>query len=208
MHPSLLPRWRGAAPIERAILAGDTETGVSIMVLTAGLDSGPVCLVRSIPIGPEEDYGGLAAKLEELGGDLLAEALDEEAVGADPARCVEQDDSVATYAEKLTADDRRLNPIETALKLDLRVRALHPHIGTYIELGHDERLGVGQARPVPIEDRPLYPGWDTATEPGTLLTDGARPLFVCGDGALELITVKPAGKRMMAAEDYVRGLRR
>ena len=76
VHPSLLPRWRGAAPIERAILAGDTRTGVSIMVLTEGLDSGPVCLQDSEPILPEDDYGSLAARLEALGGELLIRALD------------------------------------------------------------------------------------------------------------------------------------
>jgi methionyl-tRNA formyltransferase len=200
VHPSLLPRWRGAAPIERAILAGDSETGVSIMVLTAGLDSGPVCLTQSVPIGPEEDYGELVARLEQIGGDLLVQALDQEAAGADPARCAEQDESAATYAEKLTAADRRLDPREPAVKLDLRVRALNPHVGAYLEIANAERLGVGRARPVAAVP--------SAAGPGTLLLDGARPVLVCGEGALELITVKPAGKRMMAAEDYVRGLRR
>jgi methionyl-tRNA formyltransferase len=200
VHPSLLPRWRGAAPIERAILAGDGETGVSIMVLTAGLDSGPVCLARPVPIGPEEDYGELVATLEQVGGDLLVEALDQESTGADPARCREQDDSAATYAEKLTAEDRRLDPWESAVKLDLRVRALNPHVGSYLEIPGGERLGVGRARPVAPPSG--------AHEPGTLLVDGARPLLVCGTGALDLLRVKPAGKRMMAAEDYVRGLRR
>ena len=78
VHPSLLPRWRGAAPIERAILAGDSETGVSIMRLTAGLDSGPICLQQRVPIDPDDDYGTLAARLEAVGGELLVRALDEQ----------------------------------------------------------------------------------------------------------------------------------
>lgn len=216
VHPSLLPRWRGAAPIERAILAGDAETGVCIMVLTEGLDSGPVCLSRTVPIGSEEDYGGLVSKLESIGGELLIEALDAEAAGADPARCAAQDDAAATYAEKLTPEDRRLDPSESAVKLDLRVRALNPHVGAYVELADGTRLVVGRARAVALADvlpdgaatdGPTTAGEDSAI-PGALLLHDKRPLLVCADGALELITVKPAGKRMMAAEDYVRGLRR
>lgn len=199
VHPSLLPRWRGAAPIERAILAGDAETGVCIMVLTEGLDSGPVCLTQTVPIGPEEDYAELASKLEQVGGKLLIAALDAEAAGADPARCVEQDDAAATYAEKLTAEDRRLDPLEPAVKLDLRVRALNPHVGAYVELSDGSRLVVGRAKAV---------AHDGVRTPGTLLLDGKRPLLVCAEGVLELIAVKPPGKRMMPAEDYLRGLRR
>ncbi len=140
VHPSLLPRWRGAAPIERAILAGDSESGVSIMRLTAGLDSGPVCLQERVPIAADDDYGTLAAKLEALGGELLVRALDE-----GPA-FVEQDDAGATYAEKLTAQDRRLDPALPAADLARRVRALSPHIGAYIEQPDGSRLGVWQVR--------------------------------------------------------------
>jgi methionyl-tRNA formyltransferase len=140
VHPSLLPRWRGAAPIERAILAGDTETGVSIIRLTAGLDSGPVGLQERIPIGPEDDYGTLAARLEQLGGELLVRALDEQ-----PAYS-EQDESGATYAEKLTAEDRRLDPSEPPAVRARRVRALSPHIGAYVEQPDGSRLGVWEAR--------------------------------------------------------------
>lgn len=140
VHPSLLPRWRGAAPIERAILAGDSESGVSIMRLTAGLDSGPVCLRERVPIAADDDYGTLAAKLETLGGELLVRALDE-----GPA-FVEQDGAGATYADKLTAADRRLDPALPAAELVRRVRALSPHIGAYIEQPDGSRLGVWQAR--------------------------------------------------------------
>ncbi|MDE3134548.1 MAG: methionyl-tRNA formyltransferase [Acidobacteriota bacterium] len=142
VHPSLLPRWRGAAPIERAILAGDTETGVSIMRLTAGLDSGPVGLQERTPIRPDDDYGTLAARLERLGGELLVRALDEHPV------YVEQPEQGVTYAEKLTAEDRRLDPSEPADARARRVRALSPHIGAYLEQPDGSRLGVWKARAV------------------------------------------------------------
>jgi len=142
VHPSLLPRWRGAAPIERAILAGDPETGVSIMRLTAGLDSGPVCLEGRVAIEADDDYGTLSASLEALGGDLLVRALDEQ------PPCAEQDESGVTYAEKLTAADRRLDPSEPAAARARRVRALSPHIGAYVVQPDGTRLGVWKARAV------------------------------------------------------------
>ncbi len=140
VHPSLLPRWRGAAPIERAILAGDAETGVSIMRLTAGLDSGPVCLQARVPIAPEDDYGAVAARLERLGAELLVRALDER------PPCVEQDERGVTYAEKLTAEDRRIDPDEPVERQVRRIRALSPHIGAYLEQADGTRLGVWEAR--------------------------------------------------------------
>jgi methionyl-tRNA formyltransferase len=142
VHPSLLPRWRGAAPIERAILAGDGETGVSIMRLTAGLDSGPVCLQQRIPIEPEDDYGSLAARLEALGGELLVRAL------AEQPECAEQDVTGVTYAEKLIPGERRLDPSEDAEAQARRVRALSPHVGAYLEQPDGSRLGVWEARAV------------------------------------------------------------
>jgi methionyl-tRNA formyltransferase len=140
VHPSLLPRWRGAAPIERAILAGDAETGVSIMKLTAGLDSGPLCLQERVTIDPEDDYGALAAKLEQLGGEMLVRALD------DNLPFVDQDEAHVTYAEKITAADRLLDPGEPAAARARRVRALSPHIGAYLEQPDGSRLGVWKAR--------------------------------------------------------------
>ena len=140
VHPSLLPRWRGAAPVERAIMAGDDETGVSIMRLTAGLDSGPVCLAESEPIRPDDDYGTLAARLEELGARLLVTALDEHPPFA------EQDEEGVTYAEKITAADRTLDPDAPAEVNERIVRALHPHIGARLPLPDGTFLGVRRAR--------------------------------------------------------------
>ncbi len=140
VHPSLLPRWRGAAPVERAIMAGDPKTGVSIMRLTAGLDSGPVCLAASEPIGPDDTYGTLAPRLQELGADLLIRALDER-----PPYTEQPEDGV-TYAEKIGPDDRTLDPAAPAAEQVRVVRALHPHIGARLHLEDGGFLGVHAAR--------------------------------------------------------------
>jgi methionyl-tRNA formyltransferase len=140
VHPSLLPRWRGAAPVERAIMAGDEQTGVSIMRVTEGLDSGPVCLAEAEPIGPDDDYGALAARLEERGARLLVGALDER------PPWVEQDGRGATYAEKITTADRTLDPEAPAEVNERIVRALHPHIGARLRLPDGSFLGVHRAR--------------------------------------------------------------
>ena len=193
VHPSLLPRWRGAAPVERAIMAGDARTGVSIMRLTAGLDSGPVCLSEETSIGPEDTYGTLAGRLEAIGGALLVHALDTQ------PPFVEQDEIGVTYAEKIAAEDRILDPWQPAAALERRVRALSPHIGAALLLAGEERLGVWDARAVP-EPR-SRPG------PGELALDGELPVFGCADGALELVSVQPAGKRAMSGADFLRGRR-
>jgi methionyl-tRNA formyltransferase len=190
VHPSLLPRWRGAAPIERAIMAGDKSTGVSIMVLTAGLDSGPVCRQIEEPIRPDDDYGSLSTRLQTLGGQLLVREL------TDRSDCREQDEAQVTYAEKIAPEDRRLDPSETAATLARQVRALTPHIGAYIELSPTDRLGVTQAQ---VSERRV--------RAGQLNLDGPRPVLGCADGGLELIAVQPPGKRPMGGEDYLRGRR-
>jgi methionyl-tRNA formyltransferase len=140
VHPSLLPRWRGAAPLERAIMAGDEQTGVSIMRLTAGLDSGPVCVAEAEPIRADDDYASLAARLEELGARLLVRVLDER------PPCVEQDEAGVTYAEKIGPEDRTLDPDAAAAVNERIVRALHPHIGARLPLPDGSFLGVHRAR--------------------------------------------------------------
>jgi methionyl-tRNA formyltransferase len=190
VHPSLLPRWRGAAPIERAIMAGDAETGVSIMRLTAGLDSGPVALSRSVQVG-DGDFGELSRQLEEVGGDLLVEALDRRATGS--LEFAEQDESLVTYAEKIEPDDRRLDLHRPAVELERQVRALTPHVGTYLELDEGERLGVLAAR---AEQSQLQPG-DVDAAGGLSLGTA--------DGALRLLEVRPAGGKAMDAAAYLRG---
>jgi methionyl-tRNA formyltransferase len=185
VHPSLLPRWRGAAPIERSIMARDPRTGVCVMRLTAGLDSGPVALRAEVPLGDDEDYGTLAPQLADLGGNLLVEALDRLAAGT--LEFTEQDEAEVTYAEKISAEDRRLDPSQSAEDLAAKVRALTPHIGAYLELEGGERLGVRKARAVDVGDQEH------------------ALLIPTADGALALETVQPAGGKPMSAADYLRG---
>ena len=189
LHPSLLPRWRGAAPIERAIEAGDDETGVTIMRPTAELDAGPLCLQRTEPIRPDDDYGTLSARLAALGGELLTEALDLRP----PLR--EQPAEGATYAHKIERADRLLDPRLMPDELERRVRALTPHIGAFVELPWEEPLGVLRAA-VAGEDGPA---------PGQLAVRHERLLYGASGGALELLELRPAGKRAMDATDWLRG---
>jgi methionyl-tRNA formyltransferase len=194
VHPSLLPRWRGAAPVERALMAGDAETGVSIMRLTAGLDSGPVCLTASEPILSEDTYGSLAPRLAEIGGGLLLEVLDLQAQGRS-LPFVEQDEEGVTYAEKIGPEDRLLDPARSAIELERVVRALDPHIGARVALADGTPLGVHRA--TTVSDGP---------PPGTLAsTADGRLLFGTSAGALELLRVQPPGGGQMDAAAYLRG---
>jgi methionyl-tRNA formyltransferase len=198
VHPSLLPGWRGAAPVERAIMAGDEQTGVSIMRLTAGLDSGPVCFAEIEPIRAEDTYGTLAPRLQELGARLLLRSLDAIADGSPPA-FDEQPDVGITYAEKIEPRDRLLDPARPACELERIVRALHPHIGARAELPGGELLGVHVVALCSSPD-------STGDEPGVVVREG-RLLLVCSDhSTLELLVVQPPGKRAMDAAAYVRGL--
>jgi len=187
LHPSLLPRWRGAAPVERAIMAGDRETGVAVIELVEALDAGPVHGMRSFPIGPQDDAGRVQARALELGVPLLLDAL------AGRTRAQPQGSEGVTYAHKLTAANRRLEWARPAAELDRIVRALSPHVGARATLdGRD--VVVWRARPR-----------DAGPPPGAV----AAPLVVgCGRGALELLELQPAGGRRMTAEEFLRGLRR
>jgi methionyl-tRNA formyltransferase len=192
VHPSLLPRWRGAAPIARAIMAGDTETGVTIMRVTEGLDSGPVALQRKVAISDDENNGTLAERLAAVGGDLAVDALDLRRAGE--LSLTEQDDSLVTYADKIEASERRLDPERSAVEVANVVRALTPQVGAYVELERGERLGVTTAA---AEEGRL--------EPGTLEAAEGRLRLGCADGVLRLDEVQPAGKRPMPADAYLRG---
>ncbi|HZB75798.1 MAG TPA: formyltransferase family protein [Solirubrobacteraceae bacterium] len=190
VHPSLLPRWRGAAPVERAIMAGDAETGVSIMRLESGLDSGPVCVRERVPIGPADDAASLGARLEALGGDLLVRALDER------PPWVEQDEAGVTYAHKIEAADRTLDHTRPPAHVERVVRALRPHIGARLPLPDGTALGVVAARPA---------GPTLAPAGGHVRTDGERLLLDCRGGALELLEIQPPGKKPMPAAAWLRG---
>ena len=192
VHPSLLPRWRGAAPIERAIMAGDTETGVCIMRLTEGLDSGPVCLREQVPIGSDDDFEALSATLAALGGELLVRALDLQAEGR--LDFTDQDESAVTYAEKIDPAERRLDPQRPASELAASVRALTPHVGAYLEMADGERLGVKRARAV-----------DVSVKAGAVKAEWGAMLVGCCRGALRLDVVQPPGGKPMPVDAYLRG---
>jgi methionyl-tRNA formyltransferase len=201
VHPSLLPRWRGAAPIERALMAGDAHSGVSIMKLTAGLDDGPVCLTGEERIAPDDDYASLSARLQALAGELLLRALRERP----PFRPQAQDGT--TYAEKIAPADRLLDPARVAAELERVVRALHPHIGARAALADGSLLGVERSRLLDPDSRAAdteLVAQAASSHPGLMAHDG-RLALVCAGGALELLVVKPPGGRAMDAAAYLRG---
>lgn len=156
VHPSLLPRWRGAAPVERALMAGDRETGVTIIRLAKELDAGPIAAQQALSIEPDDDAGAVYARAAALAVELLEGVLERETF-------TEQPSDGATYAEKITAEDRRLDPGRPALELVNAVRALSPHIGARMEL-HGRAMTVWRARV----------GDDGSFEPLEVQPDGGR----------------------------------
>jgi methionyl-tRNA formyltransferase len=186
LHFSLLPRWRGAAPVERAILAGDTETGVDLMRVEAGLDTGPVFARTRLTIGDDETAGELHTRLVEAGTALLVNRLPEV-----PASVPEPQAGDATYAEKLTTDEFRLDPNRSAADLARIVRAGNPRPGAWFTIG-GKRVKVWRARAL-----------DGAGEPGTI--DEAANLVTVA-GGLALDDVQPEGKRRMAGSEWSKGV--
>jgi methionyl-tRNA formyltransferase len=146
VHPSLLPRWRGAAPIERALMAGDEQTGVTIIKLVPELDAGPIAAQRVLPLGPEDDFGTVSARAGELAAELLEEALPDPQLRAQPSEGV-------TYAEKIRPEDRELDWSRPLQELLNRIRGLSPHIGARAEL-HGRPVTIWRAR---VEDGKLVP---------------------------------------------------
>ena len=191
VHASLLPRWRGAAPIQHAILAGDGETGISVMRMEAGLDSGPVLHRASTPVAPEESAGGLAARLAELGATALVEALSLMTAGL--ARPEPQDPTGVTFAPKIDRESARLDWRRDALTLSRQVRAFDPAPGAWTTHG-DAPLKLFSA--VPTDER---------GDPGSVLSAGERLVIACGDGALAVREAQPAGRTRLPVGDWVRG---
>jgi methionyl-tRNA formyltransferase len=196
LHASLLPRWRGAAPIQRAIMAGDTETGVMVMRMEEGLDTGPVCLAERVPIGPDETAGGLHDRLAALGADLMVRALAALERGA--LACTPQSDAGATYAAKIDKAETRIDWRRPARDVAALVRGLSPSPGAWCEAslgGKTERVKV--LRAVAAEG---------SGAPGTVLS--LDPLLVaCGEGAIRPSELQRAGKSPVAAEEFARGAR-
>jgi methionyl-tRNA formyltransferase len=185
IHASLLPRWRGAGPIQAAILAGDTESGITIMRMDEGLDTGPMLLRGATPIGPRTTTPELHDALAAIGGPLVLRALTEQPTP------VPQPENGVTYAPKLGKEDGRLNWAEDAEALDRRVRALNPWPGTYFRHGEDT-LRVLEGEPAAGQGAP-----------GTVLDTAA--LVACGNGALRLLKLQRAGRAAMPAEAFLRG---
>ncbi|GJD50138.1 Methionyl-tRNA formyltransferase [Methylobacterium crusticola] len=195
LHASLLPRWRGAAPIQRAVMAGDPETGVAVMRMEPGLDTGPVAMLERLAIGPDMTAGELHDRLMPLGADLMARALgalERGNLGFRP-----QPEAGVVYARKITNEEARLDWSEPADLLHDRIRGLAPFPGAFVlaDLGRGpERLKVLRARRA-----------EAAGEPGVLLDPEGT--VACGRGSLRLVTVQPAGKAAMPVGEFLRGRR-
>ncbi len=194
VHASLLPRWRGAAPIQAAILEGDEQTGITLMSMTAGLDCGPVYAAEAFDIGAEETAGELHDRLAELGGRLLLRHFEAILDGSLPA--VEQDESRATYAPKISKDDARIDWRASAIELARHVRAYNPVPGAWFDLD-GQRIKCWQVSRV-----------DTAgAEPGTVLSADKRGIVVaCGDGALSLESLQRPGKGRVTGAEFAAAL--
>ncbi|MBI1868506.1 MAG: methionyl-tRNA formyltransferase [Methylocystis sp.] len=193
LHGSLLPRWRGAAPIQRAVMAGDTETGVMVMKMEAGLDTGPVALSARIPVGPDTTAGELQHELSLLGAELMSDAL--EALARGKLTFAPQAAEGVTYAQKIDKAECRIDWRRCAHDAHNLIRGLSPSPGAFFEadLGHGvERVKVLQTR--------LESG---SGAPGAVLDD--RGLVACGDGALRLVRVQRGGGAPMSVDEFLRG---
>jgi methionyl-tRNA formyltransferase len=188
LHGSLLPRWRGAAPIQRAVMAGDAETGVMVMRMEEGLDTGPLLMAERLAIG-RKTAGELADEMARLGADLMARAL--AAVGRGSVEAVPQAEEGATYAKKISKDEARIDWTLSAREIDCRVRGLAPSPGAFTGL-NGERLKVLYAEPASGSGRP-----------GVTLHDDLT--VACGEGALKLLKVQRAGGKAMEAAELLKG---
>ena len=191
IHASLLPRWRGAAPIQRALLAGDRESGVSIMQMDAGLDTGPVFMQERVAIGADDDAGTLHDKLAALGAQAIVATLAD--VEAGRARAVPQPQSGVTYAPKIDKRETRLDWSRPALELERAVRAFRPVPGAFAMLD-GEPLKVWQAKVTPA-----------GGEPGTVLEAKQNLVVACGAQSLAIAELQRAGARRLSAEEFLRG---
>jgi methionyl-tRNA formyltransferase len=193
IHASLLPRWRGAAPIQRAIMAGDAETGVAVMRIEEELDTGAICLAERTPIWPDETAGELHDRLAALGAGLMVKALGDLAKGS--LACWPQHEEGVTYAAKIEPSETRIDWSRPADEVQYQIQGLSPHPGAWFEIelaGKRERVRALRSALAKGDGRP-----------GTLLDD--RLTIACGKGAVRLTQVQRAGKRPMNSDDFLRG---
>ena len=197
VHASLLPRWRGASPVQSAILSGDSETGISLMRMEAGLDTGPVYARHSIDIGPAETAGGLTERLGELGGRLLVRHLPQILDGS--LRPTAQDEGRATYAGKIDKAEARLDFSLAAVQLERQVRAYDPEPGAWFML-QDERVKCWKAEVAPGNSQHPAP-------PGTVLKVNDEGIEIaCGEGALRLLELQRPGKGRIKGSQFAGGM--
>jgi len=189
LHGSLLPRWRGAAPIQRAIMAGDMETGVMVMQMEEGLDTGPVLLAEQTPIGGRETAGEVHDRLAQIGASLMGRAL--AALSRGGLDATPQSEDGVTYAKKIEKSEGRIDWGKPASELDRIIRGLTPFPGAFFELGNT-RIKVLRVDPI-----------EATGEPGTVIGPGL--IVACGKGALRITELQRAGKAPMSAEAFLRG---
>jgi methionyl-tRNA formyltransferase len=201
VHTSLLPKFRGASPVEGAILAGEPESGVTIMRVTERMDAGPILLQRKITLAPDDTQGSLKAKLAELGGSALLESLT--LLRRGELTEIEQDENLATYTSPIAKEHAVIDWHADAGRIERMVRAYDPWPVARTNLGQDELL-VWRARLAPHQEESA--GSATAL-PGTLVKLKPGPIVKCGEGILELIEIQAPGRRRMAAADFMRGRR-
>ncbi|MEQ8283483.1 MAG: methionyl-tRNA formyltransferase [Parvibaculum sp.] len=195
LHASLLPRWRGAAPIQRAIMAGDAETGVMVMRMEEGLDTGPVLLAERVAIAANDTAGTLHDRLSHIGASAMVRALAALSRGALEAK--PQPEAGVTYAKKIGKAEARIDWSRPAAEIDRHIRGLTPSPGAFFEIARGAeniRVKILRARPV-----------EKAGTPGEVLSTGDSILVACGQGALEIIELQRAGKSAVGAREFLRG---
>ena len=196
LHASALPRWRGAAPIQRAVMAGDAETAVMVMRMEAGLDTGPVCLAERAPIGPDTTAGELHDTLSRIGAGLMVRAL--AALERGSLVAVPQRAEGVTYAAKIDKAETRIDFARPAIEVHNRIRGLSPFPGAWLEAGPE-----GRRERIKVLRSELAVAAGPAAAPGTVLDD--RLLVACGAGAVRLVEVQRAGKRPMPVAELLKG---
>ncbi len=194
IHASLLPRWRGAAPIQRAIMAGDMQTGICIMQMEAGLDTGPVLLRLELDINDTDTAADLHDRLMWLGADAIVEAIN----AHENLQPIQQSAAGVTYAEKINKQESRINWSQSASQLDCFIRGLSPFPGAWFDADGD-RIKVLAVRPIESSSEAKYKCGEV------LDSDNGKPIIACGRGALELVRLQRAGKSAMTGEEFQRG---
>jgi methionyl-tRNA formyltransferase len=203
LHGSLLPKYRGAAPVQWAVLNGDAETGNTVIQMTPGLDAGPILGIDRISIDPDETAGELESRLAERGGDLVLSVID--ALAAGTVQSVAQDKTQASKAPRLEKEHGQIDWSRSAIAVKNQIRALDPWPRAYTNWQRPNadplRLIIHRAQVIPKD----WAGCVSEPQAGVILEAGPRLLVATGDGALELLQIQPAGKRVMAAAEFLRG---